>query len=143
DLLVVVAEGAVDLEGRRIPSAEVGSLLTERLGGDGTRVTILGHVQRGGRPSAYDRWMPTLLGHAAVQEVLHVQDTPATVLGVRSNRITRTSLPEAVAGTDALRVAVEASDFAAARQARGRSFVTLGDSLDDLCAPPGAVRPGR
>ena len=143
DLLVVVAEGAVDREGRRITSAEVGRLLTDGLGGDGTRVTILGHVQRGGRPSAYDRWMPTLLGHAAVQEVLHAEDMPATVLGVRSNRITRTSLTEDVAATDALRVAAEASDFGAARRARGRSFVTLGDSLDDLCAPPGEGRGGQ
>src|SRR5690606_12070008 len=68
DLIVIVAEGAVDRQGRRITSAEVGALLTERLGGEGSRVTILGHVQRGGRPSAYDRWMPTLLGHAAACE---------------------------------------------------------------------------
>ncbi len=41
----------------------------ERLGED-VRVTILGHVQRGGSPSAFDRYMSTMLGHAAVDEVL-------------------------------------------------------------------------
>lgn len=143
DLMVVVAEGAVDRTGHPITSGDVGRLLTERLSGDGTRVTILGHVQRGGRPSAYDRWMPTLLGHAAVEEVLHRHDAPATVLGVRSNRITRTSLPEAVEATDALKTAVDAGDYDAARSARGRSFVALSASLDDLWAPPApAGRPG-
>ena len=34
------------------------------------RVTILGHVQRGGAPSAYDRWASTWLGYEAVLEVL-------------------------------------------------------------------------
>ena len=46
-------------------------VLQERLNED-VRVTILGHVQRGGAPSAFDRFMSTLLGHAAVEELLSV-----------------------------------------------------------------------
>jgi 6-phosphofructokinase len=34
------------------------------------RVTVLGHVQRGGAPSAFDRYQGTVLGHAAVEELL-------------------------------------------------------------------------
>ena len=41
-------------------------MLESRLGED-TRVTILGHVQRGGSPSAFDRYLGTVLGHAAVE----------------------------------------------------------------------------
>jgi 6-phosphofructokinase 1 len=41
-------------------------VLDERLNAD-ARVTILGHVQRGGSPSAFDRYMSTLLGYAAVE----------------------------------------------------------------------------
>ena len=59
--VVVVAEGAHDSANDPITSAYVRTVLEERLGED-TRVTILGHVQRGGVPSAYDRWMSAILG---------------------------------------------------------------------------------
>ena len=59
--IVVVAEGAHDREGNPITSDYVRQVLEERLGED-TRVTILGHVQRGGAPSAFDRSMSSILG---------------------------------------------------------------------------------
>ena len=64
------------------------------------RVTILGHVQRGGAPSAYDRLMGTLLGHAAVHDLMEAgpESTPQLV-GVRHNRITRRPLAECVEAT--------------------------------------------
>ena len=67
--IVVVAEGAHDSANQPITSEYVRQLLEERLGGD-IRLTTLGHVQRGGVPSAFDRWMSSILGHAAVEEVL-------------------------------------------------------------------------
>ncbi|MFX0538354.1 6-phosphofructokinase [Ornithinimicrobium sp. Y1847] len=136
DLIVVVAEGATDRQGAAITSQGVGQLLTDRLGGEGARVTILGHVQRGGRPSAYDRWMPTLLGYAAVQQVLLADDAPARVVGVRHNRIAVLSLEEAVAATNAVKAAMKSCDFAAAATARGGSFAGLTTAVDELCAPP-------
>ena len=54
--IVVVAEGAQDSENNPISSDYVRQVLEDRLGED-TRVTILGHVQRGGAPSAFDRSM--------------------------------------------------------------------------------------
>ncbi|WP_238154453.1 6-phosphofructokinase [Ornithinimicrobium sufpigmenti] len=141
DLIVVVAEGATDSEGHRITSGQVGEVITERLGGEGARVTILGHVQRGGRPSAYDRWMPTLLGYAAVQQVLHGTDIPAQVVGVRDNRLVPLPLGSAVEDTTAVKTALEGGDFAAARTARGRSFSALSEVVAELCAPPRV--PGR
>ena len=55
--------------GTRSPSGEVAEVLERELGED-ARVTILGHVQRGGAPSAFDRYLGTLLGHAAVERLL-------------------------------------------------------------------------
>lgn len=136
DLIVIVAEGATDRGGTPITSRDVGALVSERLGGEGARVTVLGHVQRGGRPSAYDRWMPTLLGYAAARQVLSGTDGPATVLGVRHNCITLLPLDSAVDATNAVRDAVAAHDFAAARTARGGSFATLAASFAELCTPP-------
>ncbi|WP_238695170.1 6-phosphofructokinase [Ornithinimicrobium flavum] len=140
DLIIVVAEGAADRHGRPITSAEVGALVTQRLGGEGARVTILGHVQRGGRPSAYDRWMSTLLGYTAVQEVLHAQDAPARVIGVRHNRIVLLHLEQTVGATVEVADALRSGDFARAREARGRSFAQLSRVVDAFCVPPATER---
>lgn len=141
DLIVVVAEGAADSTGRAITSGEVGEVVTRHLGGEGARVTILGHVQRGGRPSAYDRWMPTLLGYAAVQQVLHGTELPAQVVGVRNNRLVPLPLATLVQDTTAVKTSVERGDFTAARAARGSSFARLSEVVAELCAPPRV--PGR
>ncbi len=69
DIIVVMAEGARDRQGKAIGSTEVASMLEEELGEE-VRVTVLGHVQRGGSPSAFDRNLGTLLGHAAVETLL-------------------------------------------------------------------------
>ncbi|XP_070784330.1 ATP-dependent 6-phosphofructokinase, platelet type isoform X8 [Enoplosus armatus] len=52
--IIIVAEGAIDRHGKPITSSIVKDLVVKCLGFD-TRVTILGHVQRGGTPSAFDR----------------------------------------------------------------------------------------
>ena len=64
--IIVVAEGAsYDAEGL----ARYFKEHKKRLGFD-LRVTILGHVQRGGAPGAYDRMLATRLGAAAVQQLV-------------------------------------------------------------------------
>jgi 6-phosphofructokinase 1 len=83
--IVVVAEGAVPVEGSLpVTPPEVDVYGHQRLGGIGTvvgaeierrtgyetRVTILGHVQRGGTPNAYDRVLATRYGVAAI-DLLH------------------------------------------------------------------------
>jgi len=51
---VIVAEGAMDREGHPITAEDVKKVIDERLKHD-ARITVLGHVQRGGNPSAFDR----------------------------------------------------------------------------------------
>ncbi len=53
--IVIVAEGAKDDTGKLIKSSDVKEALDSK--GCEARVTILGHVQRGGSPVAYDRIM--------------------------------------------------------------------------------------
>ena len=102
DSIVVVAEGATDRTGHPISADYVRQVLEERLGED-TRVTILGHVQRGGTPSAFDRWMSTLVGHAAVEELLAATpDSEPQLIGVRYNRIHRAPLMQCVEQTRAV-----------------------------------------
>jgi 6-phosphofructokinase 1 len=115
----------------------------ERLGED-ARVTILGHLQRGGAPSAFDRWMSTLIGHAAVEEVLAA--TPASqpqLVGMRANRVERLPLMECVDKTRAVAEAIAARDYDRAMELRGGSFKELFGILRTLVrALPHAPRPG-
>jgi 6-phosphofructokinase 1 len=56
---VIVAEGAAS-------GSEIGKQINEETGID-TRVTVLGHVQRGGSPTAHDRIAASLMGYHAVK----------------------------------------------------------------------------
>jgi 6-phosphofructokinase 1 len=52
--MIIVAEGARDTKGNPITANEVKNTIEKELGYE-VRITILGHIQRGGIPSAYDR----------------------------------------------------------------------------------------
>ena len=130
--VVVVAEGAHDSANQPITSAYVRTVLEERLGED-TRVTILGHVQRGGVPSAYDRWMSAILGSAAVEELLAA--TPETVpplVGVRGNRVHTVPLHEAVTRTRELADRITTRDFDTAQKMRGDGFIEMVQLFESL-----------
>jgi 6-phosphofructokinase 1 len=91
-----VAEGAIDLDNSHIRAEYVQNVVSERLGLD-CRVTTLGHVQRGGVPSAFDRLLATLQGVEAVQAILEARDESlALLIGVNQNKITRKPLMECV-----------------------------------------------
>ena len=120
--IIIVAEGATDCNGTPIESEYVRTVLADRLGED-VRVTILGHVQRGGAPSAYDRWQSTVLGYHAVDEVLTAQpiDEPK-LIGIRHNEILRSPLMENVAKTHDLATAMANQEYEKAMDMRGGSF---------------------
>src|SRR5215213_7637177 len=120
--IVLVAEGAHDSANRPIGSDYVRQLLSERLGED-VRLTILGHVQRGGAPSAFDRSMSSILGHAAVEEVLAATpDSVPQLIGLRDNRVAKAPLMECVASTRELAERIAARDHDTALMMRGDSY---------------------
>jgi 6-phosphofructokinase 1 len=120
--IVVVAEGACDRDGNPIETDYVKTVLKERLGAD-TRVTILGHVQRGGAPSAYDRLLGSLLGHAAVQAITKGEaDEEPQLLGIRQNRVQRSSLLENVEATHSVADFIAEKNYEKAMELRGGSF---------------------
>ncbi len=122
DSLVVVAEGAQDREGNPIDADQIKRVLEERLGED-TRVTILGHVQRGGTPSAFDRWMSTLIGATAVEELISATpEREPQLIGIRENRITTAPLMQCVQETRAVAEAIKAHNYERAMALRGGSF---------------------
>jgi 6-phosphofructokinase 1 len=120
--MVIVAEGAQDRNGKEITADHVKEVLEERLGED-TRVTILGHVQRGGSPSAFDRYMSTQLGHAAVDALLTMgPDDPAQLVGLREHQVRCSPLMDAVEQTHAVAERIAAQDYDEAMRMRGGSF---------------------
>ena len=107
--IVVVAEGARPKEGTlELPEPEIDQYGHARLGGIGqvvaaeieartgfdTRVTVLGHVQRGGTPSALDRVLCSWYGIAAIDAV-HDRDW-GSMVAFRSGEMVRVRLADAV-----------------------------------------------
>lgn len=122
DSIVIVAEGARDREGNPITSQRVKEII-EEMTGEETRVTVLGHVQRGGSPSAFDRNMSTLLGADAVDEVLSDRkQMEPMVSGIQGNKITRTPLSTCLEQTWAVADAIREQDYDRAMTLRGGNF---------------------
>ncbi len=140
DTIVVMAEGARDRKGNPIGSTEVAKLMEEEMGEE-VRVTVLGHVQRGGSPSAFDRNLGTLLGTAAVETLFaSTPESEPQLIGIRGNRITHSPLMECVEKTRSVARAIEAHDYESAMAMRGtsfkESFETLKTMLRALPHPP-------
>ncbi len=107
--IVVVAEGAVPQEGTMaVQSGDVDAFGHVRLGGIAnvvaeeigsrtgyeTRVTILGHVLRGGTPTAFDRVLATRFGIAAIDAV--EQGAFGTMVALHGSSIERVPIADAV-----------------------------------------------
>jgi ATP-dependent phosphofructokinase / diphosphate-dependent phosphofructokinase len=108
--IVVVAEGAKPVQGSFVVSSgELDEFGHERLGGIAnllaeeiesrtgleSRVAILGHIQRGGSPTAFDRVLATRMGVAAVDAVHGAHF--GVMVALRAGRIVRVPLAEALA----------------------------------------------
>ncbi len=115
--IVVVAEGA-SFEGEPPPEHvgegtssgmgyRVAEAIARRLGVQ-TRVTVLGHVQRGGSPTAFDRILATRFGIAAVDVLLAGRS--GVMVALRGTRVVEVPLAEATAG----RRPLDLDQFAAA-----------------------------
>lgn len=94
--IIVVAEGA---EYNAAALERYFEKHRERLGFD-LRVTTLGHVQRGGEPSASDRILATRLGAAAVEQLL--QDKFGVLVGWIKGEVATTPLADVVSRTKPL-----------------------------------------
>ncbi|WP_020119067.1 6-phosphofructokinase [Streptomyces canus] len=110
--IVVVAEGAVPKEGQMILKdrsldeyghvrlSGIGEWLAQEISkrtGKDARTTVLGYIQRGGTPSAFDRWLATRFGLHAVDAVKDGEF--GTMVALRGTRIVRGPLPDAGART--------------------------------------------
>ena len=86
--IIIVSEGA------NIKTQQLAAALDQLQVGFTTRVTILGHIQRGGRPSAFDRLLATRLGVKAVDALLEGQTD--VMMGLYGRDITAVPLEQVV-----------------------------------------------
>uniref|UniRef100_A0A671Q852 ATP-dependent 6-phosphofructokinase n=1 Tax=Sinocyclocheilus anshuiensis TaxID=1608454 RepID=A0A671Q852_9TELE len=129
--IIIVAEGAIDRNNKAITSEHVKNLVVQRLGFD-TRVTILGHVQRGGTPSAFDRLLASRMGVEAVLVLL--ETTANCVVSLCGNQSVQLPLMECVQMTQEVQKAMDEKRFEEAVRLRGRCvsyvlFVTCGVAI--------------
>lgn len=87
--IIVVAEG--DEQGGAI---EIAEKVKENVKGKDMRVTTLGHVQRGGSPSAYDRILASRLGLGALEGLLEGRE--CVMAGIINNELVYTSFNDAI-----------------------------------------------
>lgn len=91
--IITVAEGA------RPNAREIADHLHARESetGFGARLSILGHIQRGGSPSAYDRFLATRLGAAAIERLSGGES--GLMVGILENEVVATPLSDVSEGT--------------------------------------------
>lgn len=125
--VIIFAEGARHSDGLPIKAETITEILKNRLGIE-ARVTVLGHVQRGGSPTAFERILASRLGAAAVDYIAGPDPTPV-MIGLKNNEPSATPLDEVVAKSQAVNTEIDHGNFEQALQLRGRSFL---DSLELL-----------
>ncbi len=88
--IVVVAEGAP------LSAEEIHEYINGTAGTYDARLTVVGHIQRGGIPTAYDRILASRLGTAAVQALADGES--GTMVAIRGDAVERVPLREVVGG---------------------------------------------
>jgi len=86
--IVVVAEGSP------LSAEELHEYVNDTEGTYDSRLTVVGHIQRGGIPTAYDRILASRLGTAAVETLADGES--GTMVGIQGERIERVALGEVV-----------------------------------------------
>lgn len=144
--MVIMAEGAVDIKGKPISCEYVRGVLAKA--GHEARVTILGHVQRGGTPSIIDRNNSTLMG----EEVIHtLYDDEfvgkSTMIGIEGTKVVRRPLMECVEQTKEIGKAMNQLQWDLVLEMRGEIFKQthkVQTILSKTCpSPPPTVPPKR
>ena len=90
--IIVVAEG--DKTGKNV--FDLASKIEDTLPRYETRVSVLGHIQRGGSPTCFDRVLGTQLGVRAVESL--IENNHGLMIGINSGKITSTPLNKAIKG---------------------------------------------
>ncbi|KAG1680856.1 ATP-dependent 6-phosphofructokinase [Nymphon striatum] len=120
--IIIIAEGAIDRANKPITAEDVKKVVVDNLNQD-TRITILGHVQRGGSPSAFDRILGSRMGAEAALALFDSEPgSDACVVSLDGNQTVRVPLMQCVLRTQQVAKAMAEQKWQEAVQLRGRSF---------------------
>ncbi|XP_068904708.1 ATP-dependent 6-phosphofructokinase isoform X3 [Tenebrio molitor] len=121
--IIIVAEGAIDRNGEAITAEMIKKVVVDNLQQD-TRITVLGHVQRGGNPSAFDRILGCRMGAEAVMALVEAdENTEPCIISLDGNQAVRVPLMDCVKRTKAVAQAMADKKFELAVELRGKSFM--------------------
>lgn len=130
--IIIAAEGAIDINGNKITVNDIKQTLDEKLGFD-ARITILGHVQRGGSPSGYDRLVSTLMGVKAVDHIINAeQNSESVVMCTQGSEVVAMPLMECVNNTRNVSKAIAERQFDKAMCLRTKEFKRVFDTYTNL-----------
>ena len=90
--IVVIAEG--DKTGKNV--FEIASYVENNMPEYEVRVSVLGHMQRGGAPSCFDRVLASRMGVSAVESLLNQKNN--VMVGIENDKIILSPLEQAVKG---------------------------------------------
>lgn len=124
--IVIVSEGAIDRQGNAISGESVRVVLQDFLGMD-SKLTTLGHVQRGGSPSSFDRYLAILQAVHAVRLAIceHDQIGEPILIGMRRNRVCTLPLEECVLRTKEISKMLQEYRFRQIFESRDEDFQNL------------------
>ncbi len=90
--IIVVAEG--EKSGKNI--FELAEFIGEKMPGYDIRVSVLGHIQRGGKPSCFDRVLASRLGVGAVEALMRGESN--VMIGITDKKVTSVDFEVAIKG---------------------------------------------
>jgi 6-phosphofructokinase 1 len=84
----------INAEGSNISTTDLAQAIDDMDVGFKTRMTILGHIQRGGGPTAYDRLLASRMGVKAIEALL--EDTHGVMTGIRGSGVKYVPLADVI-----------------------------------------------
>lgn len=129
-IIIILSEGAKDLEGLKILPEEVCKTVYEFTGID-CRHSILGYIQRGGSPALHDRVFPSLQGCNAVTNLFNESIEVPKMIGLASNKIVFHKLEFIASKIQEAKNAIITSNYKTLLELRGLNFKFLLNILND------------
>ncbi|KAK1349069.1 6-phosphofructokinase [Hamiltosporidium tvaerminnensis] len=120
-IFVVISEGAVDENGVLIKAETVKQIIEKETNME-TRVLKLGHTQRGGAPSAYDRILGTVLGCKTIEHLLSKPVGPPVIVSIIDGEYKFTELSKVIKRNNEIKNYIKNKDFENLLSIRGTFF---------------------
>lgn len=118
---IIVSEGAMDISGNLIKTNEIRKEIENELHME-CRILQLGHIQRGGRPSAYDKILSTIWGCRAVEQMLGDENDDPLMMRLLDGKYSSVCLLKVLADNEKIAELQKKSKYEEVLRMRGIMF---------------------